>query len=48
MLPFDDDDEIVMREKVILGEFEDPEWLSSGKRVIGTLTAADIESLFRM
>ncbi|KAE9402541.1 Pkinase-domain-containing protein [Gymnopus androsaceus JB14] len=32
MLPFDDDDEQAMREKVILGEFEDPEWLSSEAR----------------
>lgn len=29
-LPFDDDDESIMREKVIKGEFEDPEWLSDG------------------
>ncbi|KAI0057176.1 Pkinase-domain-containing protein [Artomyces pyxidatus] len=28
VLPFDDDDEAVMRAKVIKGEFEDPEWLS--------------------
>ncbi|KIY72306.1 Pkinase-domain-containing protein [Cylindrobasidium torrendii FP15055 ss-10] len=27
-LPFDDDDESVMRDKIIRGEFEDPEWLS--------------------
>ncbi|KAL0581434.1 hypothetical protein V5O48_000588 [Marasmius crinis-equi] len=32
MLPFDDDDEAVMREKVILAEFEDPEWLSDDAR----------------
>ncbi|KAI0691426.1 hypothetical protein BC835DRAFT_117384 [Cytidiella melzeri] len=31
-LPFDDDDEHVMREKVIKGEFEDPEWLSDDAR----------------
>ncbi|KIK57429.1 hypothetical protein GYMLUDRAFT_75618 [Collybiopsis luxurians FD-317 M1] len=31
-LPFDDDDEVIMREKVILGEFEDPEWLSPEAR----------------
>ncbi|KAH9950746.1 hypothetical protein B0H21DRAFT_802279 [Amylocystis lapponica] len=31
-LPFDDDDERVMKEKVILGEFEDPEWLSEEVR----------------
>lgn len=29
-LPFDDDDEGIMRQKVIIGEFEDPEWLSDG------------------
>jgi len=34
MLPFDDDDEGVMRDKVIVGEFEDPEWLSPGTRHI--------------
>lgn len=34
MLPFDDDDEQIMRDKVILGEFEDPEWLSSGANTV--------------
>ena len=29
-LPFDDDDEGVMREKVIKGVYDDPEWLSDG------------------
>jgi serine/threonine protein kinase len=29
-LPFDDDNESVMREMVIKAEFEDPEWLSDG------------------
>ena len=29
--PFDDDDERVMRDKVIAGVFEDPEWLSDGE-----------------
>ena len=29
-LPFDDDDDIVMREKIIKGEYDDPEWLSDG------------------
>ena len=29
-LPFDDDDESVMREKVIRGVYDDPEWLSEG------------------
>ncbi|EGO19924.1 hypothetical protein SERLADRAFT_442739 [Serpula lacrymans var. lacrymans S7.9] len=31
-LPFDDDDEAVMRDKVIRGEYEDPEWLSTDAR----------------
>lgn len=31
-LPFDDDDESVMRKMVIKGEFEDPEWLSNDIR----------------
>ena len=29
-LPFDDDDESVMRDIIIQGDFEDPEWLSKG------------------
>ena len=29
-LPFDDDDESIMREKVIKGVYDDPEWLSDG------------------
>lgn len=29
-LPFDDDDDVVMREKIIKGEYDDPEWLSDG------------------
>lgn len=29
-LPFDDDDEDVMRSKIIQGDYEDPEWLSTG------------------
>lgn len=29
-LPFDDDDETVMRAKIIQGDFEDPVWLSLG------------------
>ena len=29
-LPFDDDDEEVMKEKIITGDFENPEWLSLG------------------
>ncbi|EKM53311.1 uncharacterized protein PHACADRAFT_147744 [Phanerochaete carnosa HHB-10118-sp] len=32
MLPFDDDDDDVMRTKVIKGVFEDPEWLSDEAR----------------
>ncbi|EIN04721.1 Pkinase-domain-containing protein [Punctularia strigosozonata HHB-11173 SS5] len=31
-LPFDDDDEAVMRAKIIKGDFEDPEWLSDEAR----------------
>ncbi|KAF7303808.1 Serine/threonine-protein kinase MARK2 [Mycena indigotica] len=31
-LPFDDDDESVMRDKIISGKFEDPEWLSDESR----------------
>ncbi|KAK0444271.1 uncharacterized protein EV420DRAFT_1010005 [Desarmillaria tabescens] len=31
-LPFDDDDEAVMRQKIIKGDFEDPEWLSIESR----------------
>ncbi|KAJ7750396.1 Pkinase-domain-containing protein [Mycena maculata] len=31
-LPFDDDDENIMRQKIIVGEFEDPEWLSNESR----------------
>lgn len=30
-LPFDDDDENVMREKIIAGEYEIPEWVNSGE-----------------
>jgi serine/threonine protein kinase len=29
-LPFDDDDDVVMRRKIIKGEYDDPEWLSDG------------------
>lgn len=29
-LPFDDDDEDMMRAKIIKGDFEDPDWLSIG------------------
>lgn len=32
MLPFDDDDESVMRDKIIQGDFEDPTWLSTESR----------------
>ncbi|KAJ7220565.1 Pkinase-domain-containing protein [Mycena pura] len=31
-LPFDDDDENIMREKITIGVFEDPEWLSNESR----------------
>lgn len=30
-LPFDDDDEDIMRSKIIQGDFEDPPWLSLGE-----------------
>lgn len=33
-LPFDDDDEDVMRDKIILGEYEIPEWLNSGTWIV--------------
>lgn len=29
-LPFDDDDEDVMKSKIIQSDYEDPEWLSTG------------------
>lgn len=29
-LPFDDDDDVVMRDKIVKGEYDDPEWLSDG------------------
>ena len=29
-LPFDDDDEAVMKSFITKGEYEEPEWLSSG------------------
>lgn len=31
-LPFDDDDESIMREKIIMGRFENPDWLSPDAR----------------
>ncbi|KAJ7267369.1 Pkinase-domain-containing protein [Mycena rebaudengoi] len=31
-LPFDDDDEDIMRDKIVKGEFEDPQWLSIESR----------------
>lgn len=30
-LPFDDDNENVMKEMIIKGEYEEPEWLSEGR-----------------
>lgn len=36
-LPFDDDDDAVMRSKIILGHFEDPVWLSLGNIFVLTL-----------
>lgn len=29
-LPFDDDDDAIMRDMIIRGDFDDPEWLSTG------------------
>ena len=29
-LPSDDDDEIITKEKILAGTYEDPEWLSYG------------------
>jgi serine/threonine protein kinase len=29
-LPFDDDDEIITKEKILAGMYDDPEWLSAG------------------
>lgn len=45
-LPFDDDDDSIMRAKVIQGVFEDPEWLSDGNaRQVIHLTRCSV--LFR-
>lgn len=30
-LPFDDDDEDVMKQKILVGDYEVPTWLSSGQ-----------------
>lgn len=30
-LPFDDDNEAIMKELILKGEYEEPEWLSEGK-----------------
>lgn len=35
-LPFDDDDDVLMREKIVKGEYDDPEWLSDGKELNST------------
>lgn len=37
-LPFDDDDEMVMREKIINGKFQLPDWLSKGMYIDNELT----------
>jgi serine/threonine protein kinase len=29
-LPFDDDNEVIQKEKILRVEYNDPEWLSSG------------------
>ena len=36
-LPFDDDDEQEMKNKITAGEYEDPDWLSHGMHVYGWL-----------
>ncbi|KAF5381585.1 hypothetical protein D9615_005410 [Tricholomella constricta] len=44
-LPFDDDDEDVMRQKIIQGEFEDPDWLSIESRdLIKNVLQKDVAS----
>ncbi|KAF8193006.1 Pkinase-domain-containing protein [Pholiota molesta] len=46
-LPFDDDDEDVMRSKIIQGEFEDPVWLSLESRdLIKNILVKDVGDRF--
>ncbi|KAF8066708.1 Pkinase-domain-containing protein [Lyophyllum atratum] len=46
-LPFDDDDEDVMRQKIIQGDFEDPDWLSTESRdLIKNILQKDVSSRF--
>ncbi|KAG5637271.1 hypothetical protein H0H81_005165 [Sphagnurus paluster] len=45
MLPFDDDDDDIMRQKIIKGDFEDPDWLSIESRdLIKNILQKDIIS----
>ncbi|KAG6887735.1 hypothetical protein C0992_010922 [Termitomyces sp. T32_za158] len=44
-LPFDDDDEGVMRQMIIKGDFEDPDWLSiEGRNLIKGILQKDISA----
>jgi hypothetical protein len=45
-LPFDDDDELITKEKILKGTYEDPEWLSSGTSspLLGNPTYASIST----
>ncbi|KAF9479806.1 Pkinase-domain-containing protein [Pholiota conissans] len=46
-LPFDDDDEDVMRSKIIKGEFEDPIWLSIESRdLIKNILVKDVDKRY--
>ncbi|GLB40992.1 putative kinase-like [Lyophyllum shimeji] len=46
-LPFDDDDEDVMRQMIIQGDFEDPEWLSTESRdLIKDILQKDVAKRF--
>ena len=47
-LPFDDDDESIMRAMVIKGEFEDPEWLSDGPFVYPSFMCICLQCLSQM
>ena len=42
-LPFDDDDEIIMKTKISTGIYEEPEWLSAGKLAFKLLINNRIE-----
>ena len=40
-MPFDDDDEQVMKGLIIKGEYETPEWLSPGKSIVDSWLLTD-------